>query len=302
MKKTFPVALILILAGLFLTLPLHPQEGGKSAAGSSRKICITFDDLPAERTYNKSERKWINEKILAALKKHNAPAAGFVIGDNLEGDSAIVRKWVKAGHIIGFLPYSGQAIGEVPTRFFIDDVARGMETADSLVVQSNQQGRYFRYPYLQYGDTPEMRKEIEEFFDYEHVTIAHVSVVTEDFVYNLSLEKLVGSDDSARFRELRKEYVSHILHCLSHAENLAKEVAGRRVRQIIQLHANRINAMFLDSVLDAIFEKGYRFVSLEAALQDEIYRQEDAYYLDQNVSYLERLKLSNPDLMPAVKQ
>ena len=302
MKKIFPVALIFILAGLFLTLPLYPQEGGKSAVDNSKKICITFDNLPAERIYNRAERKWINEKILAALRKHNAQAAGFIIGDNLEGDSAIVRKWVEAGHTIGFHPYSGQAIGEVPIRLFIDDVARGMETADSLVSLSKQQGRYFRFPYLRYGAAPELRKQIEEFFDYEHVTVAHVSVVTEDFVYNLSLEKLVGGSDSTRFGELRKEYVNHVLDCLGRAEGLAKEVAGRRIRQIIQLHANRINAMFLDFVLVAISEKGYRFVSLEAALQDEIYRQQDAYYLDQNISYLERLKLSNPDLLPAVKQ
>ncbi len=302
MKKTFFVASILILTGVVPILPVYPQESGISAVDNSKRICITFDNLPAERIYNKSERKWINEKILAALRKHHAPAAGFVIGDNLEGDSAIVRKWVEAGHIIGFHPFSGQAIGEVPIRLFIDDVARGMETADSLVFLSKQQGRYFRYPYLRYGATPDLRKQLEEFFDFENVKVAHVSVVTEDFVYNLSVEKLVGSADSTRIGELRKEYVKHILDCLARAEVLAKEVAGRRVRQVIELHANRINAMFLDFVLGAISEKGYRFVSLDAALQDEVYRRQDAYYLDQNISYLERLKLSNPDLLPAVKQ
>ena len=110
----------------------------------------------------------------------------------------------------------------------------------------------FRFPYLHYGSKDEIKIGVERFLrDYE-IKIAHASIVTEDFVYNLSLEKNINTSDSSKLYDLRDEYLTHILERFGYAEMLANELFSRPVRHILQLRCNRLNAMFLDDLLSVL--------------------------------------------------
>ncbi len=301
-------SVLLFLAIFCLPLFAIPgQEGEDQPAEKSGKkitdktICITFDNLPAERNYSHEERKQINEEILAALKKHNVTAAGFVIGDNVEGDWKILVDWLETKQTLGFMTSSGQDVDNVPVEIFLADITKGKEVMEDIVQSYGQKGRYFRFPFLHYGETPEVKNKVEKFLKDYKISIAHATVVTEDFVYNLSLEKIINSNDSLKFLELRDEYIAHILERLGYYESLALEIFDRPIRHILQLRANRLNAMFLDDILTTIEDKGYRFISLNYALKDRAYQRPDAYYGSRGVSFLERIKYSDPDLLPATE-
>jgi len=275
------------------------SKGAKKPEIRTGKICITFDNLPAERSYEKLERLWITDQLLDALKKHEAPAAGFAVGENIEGGWELLVKWLEGGHTLGFMNFTGQDLNNVPADIFIEDIGKGKEAIEDLVWSYKQKERYFRFAFLHYGSRPEIKRAVQDYLDESLITVAHASVVTEDFVYNLSLEKIMGSRDSLKFVALRDEYIDHILERLGNAETLAKEIMGRPIRHILQLRANRLNAMFLDDLLTVLEEKGYQFISLKEALKDKVYRKEEAYFGNKGASYLERLKYSNPDLLPA---
>jgi len=51
--------------------------------------------------------------------------------------------------------------------------------------------------------------------------------------------------------------------------------------------------------LGALNDAGYRFISLDQALKDEVYRSPDAYYALKGLGYLDMLDQSDPDLAPA---
>jgi hypothetical protein len=55
----------------------------------------------------------------------------------------------------------------------------------------------------------------------------------------------------------------------------------------------------LDTLLAAIEESGYRFITLDAALTDPIYHKSEAYYGARGVGYLDMIAESNPELLPA---
>jgi peptidoglycan/xylan/chitin deacetylase (PgdA/CDA1 family) len=305
MKKISTIISVLLCLLIIFPLTAFCQESQEKPVAkkekkvTDKKICITFDNLPAERNYIHEERIEINEAILAALKKHEVPAAGFVIGDNIEGDWKILVDWLEGKHTLGFMTSSGQDLSNAPTEMFLADITKGKEVMEDIVDAYKQKGRYFRFPFLQYGDKPETKHKIEKFLkDYE-ISIAHTSIITEDFVYNLSLEKIINSNDSLKLLNLRDEYITHILERLGYYESLAIEILDRPIRHILQLRANRLNAMFLDDILLIIKDKGYKFVSLNYALKDKAYQRPDAYYGTKGVSFLERIKLSNPDLLPA---
>jgi len=294
---------ILILAS-FAGIAFGRQNQGNADRGKTKKvidkkICITFDNLPADRNYSREERKQINEDILKILKNHNVPAAGFVIGDNIEGDWKILVDWLEGGHTLGFMTCSGQDVDNVPTEMFLADLTKGNKVIEDIVQSYKQKGRFFRFPFLHYGEKPEKKDEIEKFLDDHNINIAHASIITEDFVYNLSLEKIINSSDTLKLMNLREEYIAHLLERLGYYESLAIDIIGRPIRHILQLRANRLNSMFLDDVLSVIEEKGYKFISLRNALKDKVYQRPDAYYGTRGVSFLERIKYSDPDLLPA---
>lgn len=266
------------------------QKTANAVPAGTKKICITFDNLPAERTYDKSERYQINNQILSTLKNYDVTAAGFVIGDNIDDDWEILINWLEAGHTIGFMTYSGQDIENVPTQMFVSDISKGKETIREILGSYQQGGQYFRFPFLHYGDSPDIREKVEEYLVEQEIEVAHATVVVEDFVYNLSLEKIITTTDTNKIAQVREEYMEHLLEKLAQAETLAMEIVNRPIRQILQLRANRINALFLDEIINLLDEKGYQFISIESAVKDKVYNIYDSYYENRTVSFLERLR------------
>ena len=93
----------------------------------------------------------------------------------------------------------------------------------------------------------------------------------EDYLYNLSLEKMGKFPDSAEYDNLLNEYVNHVLDEIERMEALAKVVVKRPCRHIMRLKANRLNAVFLDEMLTQIEQMGYKFITLDKALGDNFY-------------------------------
>ena len=60
-------------------------------------------------------------------------------------------------------------------------------------------------------------------------------------------------------------------------ETVSRRLLGREIPQVLILHANTLNADRFDAVAAAIARRGYRFISLEEALQDEAYRLPDTF-------------------------
>jgi hypothetical protein len=83
------------------------------------------------------------------------------------------------------------------------------------------------------------------------------------------------------------------------------DLLGRPLRQILLLHANALNAAQLPRLLALLEERGYRFVSLERALQDPAYRQPDTVFEPPDEPWLARwtraagMRPSRPPTIPA---
>ncbi len=262
----------------------------------SKKIAITFDNLPGDQIYTIKERAKINKDILVALKKHKVPATGFVIGEYVEGeDWESIVSWLENGQTLGYHTYTGQEIQGMPMGLFISDIIKGKDAIEDLVSTYKQKMRFFRFPYLHYAGDTKTKLTIVELLIKMNTRIAHVSITTEDFVYNMSLEKILLMGDSTDMYYLRQEYLNHLTEQIAKFEDLAKEVVGRPIRHILQLRTNRLNSLLLDDILTEIADKGYQFITLRDALKDKVYRKPDEYYGDKGFSFLERIKYSDSE-------
>ncbi|MFH1701633.1 MAG: polysaccharide deacetylase family protein [Candidatus Zixiibacteriota bacterium] len=264
-----------------------------------KEICITFDDLPVVRVNNPDERAKLTDDILNALAEFNAPAAGFVVGDNIDGQWGILEAWLAAGHILGNHTFMHSDLNKLPYKLFMDDIEWGHLAIDSLLKKYKQRNRYFRYPYLHYGRTLNIKKGIVDYLNAQDYIIAHVSIDTDDYVYNLQFDKICGTADSSKIIQFENEYIDHIMERLEGAEKLSQDLLGRQVKHILLLHANRLNSCFLYDLLLEIETRGYKFISLDKALADPVYKMQDSYIGPKGLSYLERLAEGDPDMLPA---
>jgi peptidoglycan/xylan/chitin deacetylase (PgdA/CDA1 family) len=266
---------------------------------TNKQISITFDELPAAQTFGEVDRQAVNYQILEALKRHEVKAVGFVVGNQIEGSYDILGEWLNQGHALGNLTWSGQDFNELGPDQFMSDIRHGNEALEPMLSGFGQKKRYFRYPFLHYGDTPERRAKVAGFLKKQSWRVCPATVLPEDYLYDMNLTKLGKEPDSARFNQLLNDYIDHVLNELDRVERLAINVAGRPVRQILVLRANRLNAVCLDALLAALRDAGYGFVSLDQALKDEIYKSPDAYYGLKGLGYLDMLDQSDADLAPA---
>ena len=294
-RALFMIAVVLF--GVIGLAAAAPAQGTRKAP--KKEICLTFDELPEASSFQESDREAIAYLTLQTLKAYNIKAAGFVVGERVDISFDILGQWLNEGHTLGSMTYSNQDLNEIGIENFIENTRMGAEAIEQMLEGFGQKKRYFRYPFLHYGENVETKRQIELYLEHLNCIVAHATVVPEDYLYNLTLEKLGKIPDSAAFLSLMNEYVNHVIDELERQEAMARELLGRPVRQIMLLHFNRLNAVYLEDIILALQDLGYEFVSLDRALADDVYSMPEGYFEGRGVSYLEMLIKSNPDMLPA---
>ena len=90
--------------GLSFQTPGQSPQGPLTAAELEKYDAAYLGD-PEEKvlylTFDAGYENGNTEKILDTLKKHNAPAAFFLVGNYIEKNGDLVRRMVDEGHIVG---------------------------------------------------------------------------------------------------------------------------------------------------------------------------------------------------------
>lgn len=109
-----------------------------------RQVALTFDDGPGPYT----------DEILEILKRFDAPATFFVLGNMVEERPDLVRRELHQGHAVGGHTYDHPRMGELPLGTQISEL-NGLEQA--LRDNDLPQPRMFRPPYGSFNaDTIEL--------------------------------------------------------------------------------------------------------------------------------------------------
>ena len=77
------ICLLLFVSILSVTGNCSQATKAKSSKATKR-MCITFDELPAARSFGETDREAITYLLLDGLRRHEVKAVGFVIGDQIE--------------------------------------------------------------------------------------------------------------------------------------------------------------------------------------------------------------------------
>ena len=268
----------------------------------AHEVALTFDDLPkAVGGTQPGEVEAIREstaRLLQTLKKHHAPAIAFVnekkvrVEGQEEARRTLLEMWLDAGIPLGNHTFSHINIDQVPLKDFEDDVLRGDEITRPLMQARGLHEHYFRHPFLFTGPTPEVKEGMAKFLSRHHWTVAPVTIDAVDWYFNQVYVRARLQNDAALMERLHQAYIEHSLKMFGYYEDLSRRLFGRNIRHVWLLHANDINADHLDELLTALEKRGYRFITVDRALQDPAYQSRDDYVGKMGISWLHRWKLA----------
>jgi peptidoglycan/xylan/chitin deacetylase (PgdA/CDA1 family) len=277
------------------------QSGAQTVA--QRTIAITVDDLPGalpgdDFAYGElKELQKINRGIPAALKAHHAWAIGFVnerklqVAGERDARAELLQMWLEAGLTLGNHNFAHDDFSNTPLQKYEDDLVRGEVATETLLKAAGQSEKYFRHPYLNTGMTMDVKTAFDGFLKERGYTIAPVTIEDADYVFNDALGHALEKKDKKMAARAKKEYLEYVDTVFAYAEKESAEMFGRQIPQILLVHDNALNTECLDALLEKLEKRGYKFVSLDAAMSDPAYATPDLY-VGTGILWMDRWKLA----------
>jgi peptidoglycan/xylan/chitin deacetylase (PgdA/CDA1 family) len=270
--------------------------------GQKKKVCFSIDDLPLV-TYGISDSAYqhsLTDKIIVSLKKNNIPAIGFVNEIKLYDknntlipwQTNLLEQWVNGGLQLGNHTYSHPDYHALSFEAFSQDVLKGEVITREILNRKGLSLTYFRHPFLHTGNSKEKNDSLNSFLSDHGYTIAPVTIDNEDYLYALAYKRAKDKEDITLMKKIGSDYLDYMESKLKYFERQADLLFGRQINQILLLHANLLNANYLDSLAKIFLKNNYEFVTMKEALEDSVYETSIIVYGKWGISWIDRWALS----------
>lgn len=258
-----------------------------------QQLAVTIDDAPFGFSVGMTEEQKVEsfKDILKTLKKYKAKATFFVTTGNLtDGTKMCLDLAVAAGHQLGNHTHNHLDLNQVKAHVYIQDIDSCNQIANKWL-----NSPYFRYSKLHRGDTREKRDSVYQFLEEKGHVIAPVTIDNNEWVYNRGYTLAMRVNDTEKMNELGKDYIDHMKSATARYQKLSNQLTGRDIPQILLIHANAINAKYLNELLGWHKKEGWEFVTLDDAMNDPFYKLEEDYVGPYGLSQLDRIKVSRSE-------
>lgn len=239
----------------------------------AQSVAFTFDDGPRLNATPLLSPEARNQALLNTLDKHNAKAALFVTvangADRPEG-VALAKAWGDRGHVIGNHTVTHLDLNNAGVT--LAQYQQELMDCDAVIRALPGYRKWFRFTFLREGNTPEKRDGMRAFLRGHGYRNAHVSLDTSDWRLDGVLVKALSKDAKADVTAIKRAYLDHIWQRAVAYRELSQKLQGRDITQVILLHHNLINALWLDDVITMFKARGWTITSPEVAFNDPVYQ------------------------------
>lgn len=282
-RAMIALAVNLAAMGVSQTVAAQAPELHDTSKASARTVAITFDDLPYVDASEAGARdapraaRAANRAILSTLRRHRAPATGFVVEQGVQALGAtgrdLLRPWNRGDLELGNHSLSHADSNALDIDGIRGEVIGGEATIRPMAEAAGRPLRFFRFPFNHVGDTAEKRRAVEALLAERGYRLAASTIDTSDYVFDKARERALARRDATMRRRIEKAYIAYSQQQIAYYAGLDREVMGYEPPSILLLHLNRLNAATLDQLLMLFRAAGYRFVSLSEAQADPAYAQ-----------------------------
>lgn len=256
-----------------------------------RRVAITIDDVPNTRSAEEFNNQ---SKLLEELDRKAVPVTIF-INEKLiyRGDSivnkTILEQWMNRSYVTpGNHTYLHSRYSDVGYDAFSKDILKGEKLTRSLASKQGKELRYFRFPFNDLGKDSAQHVQMQQFLSNNNYISTPFTVETSDWMFGALYEMSLNDGDTTRAMELGEMYVEETIKSFRFFDSLMIAKYGRRIDQIYLCHDNRLNEDYLARLIDRLDAEGYAFISLDEAMKDEVYDQEDTYWKKWGISWCYR--------------
>ena len=276
MTKTIIRILLGVLAALLPAAHAHAQPV------RIKHVALTMDNMPsAGKEVNLMWVQGHNYSGSEALRQARVPLVGFVNEKSMispkEKDVrvAMMGNWLAAGAELGNGTFSDIPLGRSDgVSWFEDDVMYGERLVRPLIRSYGDTLRYFRFPGMDLSGVPDGDLDcVNAFLDSRGYTPVTATMRFDDERFNTPYINSKIERDTMLVRYIGERYIEYFKNTLDHYEALSQDNFSRQITHILSLRCSEINNDMLGYLLYILWEKGYRFITLEEALADPLYRE-----------------------------
>ncbi|MBV9840720.1 MAG: polysaccharide deacetylase family protein [Sphingomonadaceae bacterium] len=246
-------------------------------------VALTFDDLPTYGRFRTvAEAQRLTGGLLDGLRRNRLPAIGFDNEKQLEGPDkaariALLTRWLDAGMQIGNHGYAHLSLDRTPLDRYVADTARGETITRPLLAAHGETERWFRYPYLESGNSLAVRRAFEAWLTAHGYRVAPVTMENADWEFADVYDDALGRGDQAAASRARDQYLEFTAAAVAWYRKASVALFGREIRFVFLLHASQLNADSMDAIAAILANNHLKPVRLETAMRDPVYRIRDDY-------------------------
>jgi peptidoglycan-N-acetylglucosamine deacetylase len=304
--KTFFLATLLSLS-LVATATAQTEEQKKLDAHPV--VALTFDDLPVAGNLPPGmNRTKVATELVAKLKAaHMEGTYAFVIGSKIAGDpdaEQAMRIWLDAGMNIGSHTWTHPSLREVTTAEYIDE----LEKNEAPLAQYGQlhDWRWFRYPYLDEGETAAKYDAVRQWLFAHHYRVAEVTLDFEDWAWNNAYGRCLAKNDAASLQWLHDSYLDNAKEFVRLGREEERLAFGHEIPNVLLLHATAFTTHMLPELIAQLQGEGFHFAALAEVESDPAYAQTPAKTEDYNGTmpdlFMDARHLPYPKFTPQPKE
>ncbi len=259
---------------------------------SQKKVAITIDDAPNTQLYLDSR---LQAPLLNTLDSLDIPAAIYFNEEQLykttmfNKNVVLLDEYIKRNYVtVGNHSFSHARYSESTLEEYKKEVTKGEEISKQFASKYDKKINSFRFPYNDLGKDSIQQVEIEKYLKSKGYTIAPFTVSSDDWMYDKLYTNYLAKKDTVAAKRIAKAYIINTMATFAYFDTIVQEQYGREIAHIYLCHDNKLNADYLDTLVAELRAKEYTFVSMEDALTDDVYAQENTYFKKWGVSWIYR--------------
>jgi peptidoglycan/xylan/chitin deacetylase (PgdA/CDA1 family) len=247
-----------------------------AAVLQAQEVALTFDDLPriGELPANVA-RVDIVKHIVRILQDAHAPRVyGFVNAGKLATaphEMEALKAWTAAGFALANHGYSHLNLAKTSLRRYTRDITANEALLRSLV-PNERDWHWFRYPYLEEGETLRQKHAVAEFLKRNHYRVAEVTLDFEDFLWNAPYARCLARNKSKAIDGLKGSYLRAAEERIALGRQMSQMLYGRDIKYIMLLHVGSFETVMLPELLKLLRQQHFKLITLEEAADDPAYK------------------------------
>ncbi|WP_394992314.1 polysaccharide deacetylase family protein [Emticicia sp.] len=269
------------------------------ATKAQKQIAITVDDLPFVQELSLKHAQESTTKLLSKMKQQNLKTVGFVNENSvykfgeIDERIALLDAWLVNGQQLGNHTFSHPSFSKLSLEDFEAETLKGEIITEKIKQKYDQTERYFRYPFLHTGSDSLKKYGFQSFLKKKGYQNAPVTIDADDWLFNKVYMDAMKANNKDLMKSVAEKYLKHTENYFEYYEKLTQEVVGRPIKHVFLCHANALNTDYFNELIGIMRKRGYTFITLKEALQDEIYERSEHVITSNGFSWLHRWRMTD---------